>query len=147
MVESSADALNADYTANVLSVQSRLGDREPRYHTRYSNDRNRVRSRSRDRQVYRRDHDRERSERRQSSRGRYANFICNFCKLKGHIQKNCYRLKNQQNGRSSVKFVEDTQGSGNVPDYFKRLRIDYNSDSDSPDLDRISLDLGPQGAD
>ncbi|XP_053689881.1 uncharacterized protein K02A2.6-like [Sabethes cyaneus] len=133
IIMSSTSALNSDYNTGVNAVRNRLGNRESDYRPRNSVDRGRDRFRGRDRMnnSYHRGNDRRRSRsgRRNSSRGRYANFICNFCNRKGHIQKNCYRYKNQR--KNSVKFIAETPSSDNVYDYFKKLRVDYGSD-DSP---------------
>ncbi|XP_029712145.2 uncharacterized protein LOC109425766 isoform X2 [Aedes albopictus] len=143
----------------VNSVKYRLGDRQSRADR---HDRSRSRSmdrpyyrnqgsRSNYRQDYRRYEGRSRSGHRSSSRGRYANFVCHFCKKRGHIQKNCYRYLDSQ--KSSVKFVkevhtekEDENAAGDVHDYFKRLRVQYDSDTEEEDRHRVNPRLGPQGA-
>lgn len=121
----------------VNSVKHRLG-RKP-----FDDQRDRRRSRSRGRNFFNRDthsyysdRERARSGQRQPGRGRYANFICNFCKLKGHIQKHCFRFKQQsQNQNNMVNFVEKEAEPENVHDYFKRLKFDYDSDSDDEEGD------------
>lgn len=122
----------------VNSVRYRLGARQPRVD---KDDRTRSRSRDRayirnqdSRNNYRRYEGRSRSDHRSSSRGIYANFVCQFCKRRGHIQKNCYRYIDSQ--KNSVKFVKeerpekDEQSTGDVHDYFKRLRVEYDSDTE-----------------
>ncbi|XP_029709653.1 uncharacterized protein LOC109408284 [Aedes albopictus] len=132
----------------VNSVRNRLGNRQSRVERR---DRSRSRSRDRNygrnedgRSSYRRMEGRSRSGHRNVSRGRYANFVCNFCRKRGHIQKNCYRFKNSQG--ESVNSVKEDTASKEVHDYFKRLRVDYSSESEDEDLCRIDSRLGPQGA-
>lgn len=121
---SQARAINSEVSVN--SVKHRLGHRDGR-RDRY---RGRERSRSNDYRGGRRTYnERSRSGDRSVSRGRYANFTCHFCKMKGHIQKNCYRYKNSQ--KNTVKFVEDNNAkTERVHEYFKRLNVDYSSGSD-----------------
>ncbi|XP_058457000.1 uncharacterized protein K02A2.6-like [Malaya genurostris] len=126
--------LNQDSAIN--SVKFRLGNRDNRSDFRNMDERGRrrSRSRSRDRQANRYVNHRERSRtnQRSTSRGRYSNFVCHFCNKKGHIQKNCYKFKNTR--RHSVNSVAETNKNVNVHDYFKRLRVDYDtSDNESGD--------------
>ncbi|XP_062533216.1 uncharacterized protein LOC134202184 [Armigeres subalbatus] len=139
----------------INSVKYRLGGRQSRTE-RYD----RSRSRSRDRYTSRREDSRtnynnyerrSRSGQRSSSRGRYANFVCHFCRKRGHIQKNCYRFIDSQ--KNSVKFVKEVDSTvqeerkaNDVHDYFKRLRVDYDSDTEEEDRHRVNPRLGPQGA-
>lgn len=132
-----ADAIN-DGSANINSVKYRLG-RNRNYGGHGREYRGRERSRNRDYRMQHERYERSRSHSGPSSgqmssgKGRYANFVCHFCKIRGHIQKHCYKYKNSQ--RSSVKFVGEAtkhdEARDNVHDYFKRLRVDYSSDSDS----------------
>lgn len=147
-----ADAINED--PNINSVKYRLG-RRGEYSAQKIEYRGRERSRGRAYRGFYDRYDRSRSRsgpsagQRSSNRGRYANFVCHFCKLRGHIQKHCYKYKDSQKG--SVKFVGDVSkqdtARDDVHDYFKRLQDDYSSDSDSSDSGRSKLSLGPQGAD
>ncbi|XP_062536041.1 uncharacterized protein K02A2.6-like isoform X2 [Armigeres subalbatus] len=67
------------------------------------------------------------SERRgNQSYNPHQNVICNFCKLRGHIKRNCYKLKNGK----SVNFVEDAPIEINSYD-FKRLQIKDSEDEDN----------------
>ncbi|XP_062716386.1 uncharacterized protein K02A2.6-like isoform X1 [Aedes albopictus] len=131
-----ADAINED--PNINSVKYRLG-RRGEYSAQKIEYRGRERSRGRAYRGFYDRYDRSRSRsgpsagQRSSNRGRYANFVCHFCKLRGHIQKHCYKYKDSQKG--SVKFVGDVSkqdtARDDVHDYFKRLQDDYSSDSDS----------------
>ncbi|XP_062712763.1 uncharacterized protein LOC134289939 [Aedes albopictus] len=137
--------------AGVNSVKNRLGNRQSRV-DRYDRDRSRswdkkFSKNGDSRAVYRKYEGREgrsRSGQRNSSRGRYANFVCHFCRKRGHIQKNCYRYKDSQG--DSVNSVKEVTKPKEVHDYFKRLRVDYDSESEEEDLNRNSPHLGPQGA-
>lgn len=143
LASSRARAINSD---NVNAIRHRLGHRDSRYERRYDVYRRGGRSRSRNRDRFgRSERGRADPENRSSSRGRYANFTCYYCKQKGHLQKNCFRLKNSQ--KNSVNFVEDKSESENIHDYFKRLRVEYDTESESTDLAGEPSDLGPQGAD
>lgn len=147
LVSSRAMAINAE---NVNSVRFRLGRRDARYERRYDVYRRNDRSRSRNRDRYTwNDRGRSDLDRRSPGKGRYANFTCFFCKQKGHVQKNCYRFKNSQRGAvNAVKDDADRESdSENVHDYFKRLRVEYDTENESTDLVGESPDLGPQGAD
>ncbi|XP_062550332.1 uncharacterized protein LOC134215065 [Armigeres subalbatus] len=55
----------------------------------------------------------------------HHNVICNFCKLRGHIKRNCYKLKNRKN----VNFVKEAPVEINSYD-FKRLQIRDSDDED-----------------
>lgn len=123
--------LNPD--ENVNSVKFRLGRRESRYDSnRADRDRGRSRSRNRD-NGHRHFRERTRSDSRNnrvSSKGRYANFVCHYCKAKGHIQRFCYQWKNSNRG--AVKFVDEVDNE-DPHDYFKRLQIDYDTDNETGD--------------
>ncbi|XP_062714735.1 uncharacterized protein K02A2.6-like isoform X1 [Aedes albopictus] len=58
-------------------------------------------------------------------RNPHQNVICNFCKLRGHVKRNCYKLKNRKN----VNFVEEAPVEINSYD-FKRLQIRNSEDED-----------------
>lgn len=112
---------------NVNSVRHRLGVRQSRVDGR---DRSRSRSRDRNYSMNRssRFEGRSRSNQRSVSCGRYANFVCHFCRKRGHIQKNCHRFKDIQG--ESVNSVKEDAKPTEVHDYFKRLRVDYSSESE-----------------
>lgn len=66
------------------------------------------------------------SDRRNYREGNpHQNVICNYCKLKGHVKRNCYKLKN----RKTVNFVDDAPAEINSYD-FKRLQIRNSDDED-----------------
>ncbi|XP_062558012.1 uncharacterized protein LOC134222884 [Armigeres subalbatus] len=142
----SSQAINR--SSGVNSVKHRLGWKEIKDERKNYGERDFER---RSREKYRNDDRRSqyqnggyRSRSRSQTKGRYANFICHFCKARGHIQKNCYKFINQQ--KHPVKFVGDTASVEDPHEYFKRLRMDYDSDVDS-DCHRSPSPNGPQGAD
>ncbi|XP_062554492.1 uncharacterized protein LOC134219689 [Armigeres subalbatus] len=59
----------------------------------------------------------------------HHNVICNFCKLRGHVKRNCFKLKN----RRTVNFMDEAPVEINSYD-FKRLQIrdSDNNDDDYP---------------
>lgn len=53
----------------------------------------------------------------------HANVICNYCKKRGHVKRNCYQLQN----RKAVNFMNEEE----IETYdFKRLRIQDSDDED-----------------
>ncbi|XP_055612032.1 uncharacterized protein LOC129758536 [Uranotaenia lowii] len=136
---------------NINSVKFRLGDRQERRDSRGLERRSTFRGRSQSRDFGRSERynpfNRSPSGSRFKSKGRYANFKCNYCGEMGHVWKSCFERKRKQ--RSMVNFVDDKPRETpreNVHDYFKRLRVDYSS-SDESDCSGSARDLGPQGAD
>ncbi|XP_062540957.1 uncharacterized protein LOC134208995 [Armigeres subalbatus] len=60
-------------------------------------------------------------------------FVCSYCKKKGHVRKYCYRLRNKspRKSQTSVKFLDSPKPSSSGTDgLFKRLKEDMESDSD-----------------
>ena len=56
----------------------------------------------------------------------HANVICNYCKKKGHVKRNCFKLTN----RKAVNFVGEPE-TAEVDSYdFKRLNIRESDDDD-----------------
>ncbi|CAA0839882.1 Unknown protein [Striga hermonthica] len=51
-----------------------------------------------------------RGKSRSKSRGKYKDVECNYCKKKGHMKKDCWKLKNKnrENNSKSEKFEEST---------------------------------------
>ncbi|XP_062707172.1 uncharacterized protein LOC134287930 [Aedes albopictus] len=142
----SSQAINRNGAVN--SVKQRLGWTESRDNRKVYEDRTgergrRERSRFDDRHSQY-SHGGYRSRSRSQTKGRYANFVCHYCKMRGHIQKNCYKFINEQ--KRPVKFVDEAASVENPHEYFKRLRADYDSDVES-DRHRSSSPDGPQGAD
>ncbi|XP_055610489.1 uncharacterized protein LOC129757327 [Uranotaenia lowii] len=135
---------------NINSVKFRLGERYERRYSRGPERRSRFdgRSQSRDHGRFHSSHrNRSPSGSQSKTRGRYANFKCNYCGEMGHVWKSCFERK--RNHRSMVNFVDDKtkdKPKENVHDYFKRLRVDYSS-SDESDRSGSTCDLGSQGAD
>ncbi|XP_062715960.1 uncharacterized protein LOC134291782 [Aedes albopictus] len=132
-------------SSKVLSVKQRLGrkfsdsDRE--------RDRDRVRNRSwsrdRSRSNERGRNDRYRNRTREwtgdyqqdNRENRFKNFhtsaVCNYCKRKGHIRKNCYFLQNNNRGKT-VNFVEKEEiAETSVSDKFDRIRVNDTTEEDS----------------
>ncbi|XP_062709374.1 uncharacterized protein K02A2.6-like [Aedes albopictus] len=135
-------------SSKVLSVKQRLGRKYGENDHRRDSDRPRNRSWSRDRSrsnERNRGYDRNRSRgrewnrdyRQDSSENRAKNFhasaICNYCKRKGHIRKNCWFLQNTNQGKS-VNFVEKVEtvaAETSVTDKFHRIQVNDTSDEDS----------------
>ncbi|XP_062542355.1 uncharacterized protein LOC134210322 [Armigeres subalbatus] len=96
----------------VHSVKSRLGKKVGEYSRDY--DRNKT-YRGRGANRYdRRVNFRGRSPAEVRNRGAYANAICNYCKKRGHLRRDCFSLKN----RNSVHHVE--KGDKDTSYDFKR---------------------------
>ncbi|XP_062698512.1 uncharacterized protein LOC109427057 [Aedes albopictus] len=149
----SSQAINR--TSEVHSVKERLGWKGDRIETRGYRERvgaERGRERNRHERSYdnrrlQKSYTNYRSRSRSQTKGRYSNFICHYCNIRGHIQKNCYKFLNKSKNATGnpVKFLE-AENEDNLHDYFKRLRKDYDSDADS-DCHRSTSSHGPQGAD
>lgn len=68
------------------------------------------------------------------------NRTCDFCGVKGHLKRKCFKLKNLK--RDSVQFVDewktengiDRDGDSSISGLFNRLRTD-KSDSEDDDMD------------
>lgn len=111
------------------NVVARLG-RKPDRVQRRSNFRNRSRSRSR---SFSRNRSGNRYDDRSNASGR--EFLCSYCKKKGHIRKYCYKLRNNspRKPKSSVKFVDSPKPKLSEPStsgLFKRLKEDMQTDSE-----------------
>ncbi|XP_062704998.1 uncharacterized protein LOC115266360 [Aedes albopictus] len=124
--------------AGVMSVKYRLGRKKgDDYNQQQAGYSGRYRSRSRsfDRGQGRNNgFTRQNSSReRDNSRDRYdrnthSNAVCNYCKRRGHIRRNCYILQN----RSAVKFVDEVQVvESQQVSKFDRLKLrDSSAESD-----------------
>nr|XP_019535792.2 uncharacterized protein LOC109407241 [Aedes albopictus] len=66
----------------------------------------------------------------------YSQMICNFCGVKGHIKRKCFKLKNMQ--RDAINMVE-ASGSGHkerddyMSDLVNRMRTESDSESEVED--------------
>ncbi|XP_058447733.1 uncharacterized protein LOC131428088 [Malaya genurostris] len=74
---------------------------------------------------------------RERSKPDYSQMTCDYCGVKGHIKRKCFRLKNSQ--RNMVKFVDEYEQAGpsqvsNLNKIFSRMRAD-DSESDEEDRD------------
>lgn len=63
----------------------------------------------------------------------YSQMVCDFCGVKGHIKRRCFKLKNMQ--RDAVNMI-DPDTSGSNPDDFlsnmvSRMRADSDSENDA----------------
>ncbi|XP_062707298.1 uncharacterized protein K02A2.6-like isoform X1 [Aedes albopictus] len=127
-------------SSKVLSVKERLGRRNNEYERRKDMDRPRYRSWSRDRsrsndrnrnfeRIRARENDWSRSYRDNRSKHIHNSAVCNYCKRKGHIRKNCYFLQGNTRGKS-VNFVDDKQEQVEAvaTDKFDRMRANESSD-------------------
>ncbi|XP_053685545.1 uncharacterized protein LOC128735085 [Sabethes cyaneus] len=127
-----------DDAGRVLSVRHRLGGRSTEYrnnggqrcrpYVRFR-DRSRSRSRSGNRKyTFNRHSERNRASNNSfsrknndsnpQSRNNHFRLICNWCKKRGHLKKNCWLMRD----RKSVNFVEQINDSLETYD-FKRLQI------------------------
>ncbi|XP_062555244.1 uncharacterized protein LOC134220258 isoform X2 [Armigeres subalbatus] len=75
----------------------------------------------------------------------YSQFICDFCGVKGHIKRKCFKLKNMQ--RDAVNMV-DTNVSGQnndeyLSDLVNRMRTDSNSESEEEGSNWKRANPGP----
>lgn len=77
-----------------------------------------------------------RSRSRSASRTDWRNVLCSYCKLRGHVRKNCIKL---QRSRQSVRFVDDSLEE--QPKGYDFKRNDRNKDSDE-DLECMSVGIG-----
>ncbi|XP_055624524.1 uncharacterized protein LOC129767540 [Toxorhynchites rutilus septentrionalis] len=71
----------------------------------------------------------------QSSRRDYSQFVCDFCGVKGHIKRKCFKLKNMQ--RNAVNMVNTDNAESNPDDILSamvnRMRADSESEHDVDD--------------
>ncbi|XP_058452059.1 uncharacterized protein LOC131430847 [Malaya genurostris] len=92
----------------VLAIKNRLGRREIFDNDRYNDRRFSGQHRkngygyNENRVSFRRDF-RKRSASASRNRNSYASAICNYCKKKGHLRRDCYSYKN----RNSVRFLKN----------------------------------------
>ncbi|XP_062700870.1 uncharacterized protein LOC134285020 [Aedes albopictus] len=104
------------------------------------------------REVYphrsRRDQDRysypSRSRSRSGQRWRSSNaksVLCSYCKIRGHVRKNCFKL---QRSRQSIRFVGDDVSTKESGFDFKRLGQPNNISDSEEDLDCMSITVGAQ---
>nr|XP_029717921.1 uncharacterized protein LOC109430395 [Aedes albopictus] len=59
----------------------------------------------------------------------YSQMVCEFCGVKGHIKKKCFKLKNMQ--RDAVNMVQDNQSGKNRDEYLSDLVNRLHAASDS----------------
>nr|XP_029719932.1 uncharacterized protein LOC109428103 [Aedes albopictus] len=72
---------------------------------------------------------------RKFNRRDYSQMVCDFCGIKGHIKRKCYKLKNMN--RDAVNMI-DADTSGSNPDEFlskmvSRMRTDSESENEVDD--------------
>ena len=85
-----------------------------------------------------RQHFRNRS--RSGSRSNWKNVLCSYCKARGHVRKQCFKL---QRSRQSVRFVNDSMEENTMADKgydFKRRYKPLDSDTDG-ELECMSVGL------
>ncbi|XP_055551680.1 uncharacterized protein LOC129734011 [Wyeomyia smithii] len=73
------------------------------------------------------------------------NIICDFCGVRGHIKKKCFKLKNIMRGS---KFVDDWKKPGpsqskNIEEIFSQLRTNDSDSDDDKDIDWKRAGYGP----
>ncbi|XP_062549099.1 uncharacterized protein LOC134213789 isoform X2 [Armigeres subalbatus] len=139
--ESRADHIN-DFSESgkVMSVKERLGRRFDDYERRGSYERPRYRSWSRDRSRSNdrakgfvrnrsRDYEWNRGHRDIRPKHIHGSAVCNYCKRKGHIRKNCYFLQNDKQVKT-VNFVDEKKDieEPSITDKFDRIRVNDSSD-------------------
>ncbi|XP_058457114.1 uncharacterized protein K02A2.6-like [Malaya genurostris] len=122
-------------SSQVASVRQRLGRRET-YEKKIIRNKSRSRSRS---AVYKQGRNKNDEFKRH---GRYADKICDFCGIKGHIKRTCYKRMRQE--RHSVKFIDERNdlsfGDEQIGELFNRLGTDLNkSESDSGSGDFLCM--------
>lgn len=66
----------------------------------------------------------------------YSQMTCNFCGLKGHIKRKCFKLKNMQ--RDAVNMVEASGSNHNQEDEYlsdlvNRMRTESDSENEVED--------------
>ncbi|XP_062706892.1 uncharacterized protein K02A2.6-like isoform X2 [Aedes albopictus] len=135
-------------SSEISSIKNRLGKKEwnrnPRDYERESRGYERSpreyygRSRDRSRNVSEKKHVsfRERSTSFNRDGNPYANAICNFCKKKGHLRRQCYSYRNN----NSVRFVESDSGSKTETSYnFKRDKENSASEVESDGMECLLI--------
>ncbi|XP_062538667.1 uncharacterized protein LOC134206910 [Armigeres subalbatus] len=74
---------------------------------------------------------------RQWTRPDYSQMICNFCGVKGHIRKKCFKLKNLN--RDAVNLVESYRpgpsADRHITELLERMRTRDDEDDDDSDSD------------
>lgn len=131
--------MNEGSASNVHSVKHRIGRRnEPESHDNWHTDnRYRHRSNSRGRQVSRNAYKRwDRSTSRDQKKNFHANAICNYCKRKGHLKRDCFHFK-KSIAVNSV--VEPQPAMDDVAHYYKRMKVKKSSDEDNSDYECLMI--------
>ncbi|XP_062552044.1 uncharacterized protein LOC134217304 [Armigeres subalbatus] len=59
----------------------------------------------------------------------YSQMICDFCKVRGHIKRKCFKLKNMQ--RNAVNMVNTNEPADNTETYLSNLVNRMRTESDS----------------
>ncbi|XP_058814399.1 uncharacterized protein LOC131678341 [Topomyia yanbarensis] len=76
-------------------------------------------------------------------RNRSESRVCDFCGIRGHLKRNCFKLKNQR--RDMVQFVDSKTGPSSLSELFNRLETnasDVDDDNDRNDSDSCWKDRG-----
>lgn len=110
-------------------------DRQPReydrQHREYEREPRESRDRSRNRNERKHVSFRERSPSNNKDINPYANAICNYCKKKGHLRRQCPNYRN----RNTVRFVEESNTKTNKSYNFKREDDHNSSDADTDGME------------
>lgn len=70
------------------------------------------------------------------------NVMCSYCKIRGHVRKNCFKL---QRSRESIRFVEDENSTEQSSAFdFKRLGPPNPTSDSEEDLDCMSIEAAAQ---
>ncbi|XP_058825088.1 uncharacterized protein LOC131685404 [Topomyia yanbarensis] len=59
---------------------------------------------------------------------RVESRVCDFCGIKGHLKRKCFKLKNLR--RNAVQFVDSGAGPSSLSDLFNRLETNASDDED-----------------
>ncbi|XP_062542951.1 uncharacterized protein LOC134210728 isoform X1 [Armigeres subalbatus] len=122
---------NNDHTNRNWDYRSGRRESYP-YNNRRDQDRYNYRSRSRSRS----------GQRWKSSNNK--NVMCSYCKIRGHVRKNCFKL---QRSRQAVRFVAEDSPAKTSPSPvfdFKRVGPPNNISDSEDDLDCMSITVGTQ---
>lgn len=121
-------------TDQVHSVKSRLGDKvgesSREYRSRYDNQYGSRNFNRNDKRVS----FRARSPSGHRARRSYANAVCNYCKKKGHLRRDCYSYQN----RYSVRFVKENDDKDTSYD-FKRSAGRESSDEETDGMECLMI--------
>lgn len=64
------------------------------------------------------------------NRPNYAEMICNFCGIKGHIRRRCFKLKNMRKEAVNMVEADSPDEDANISQLMNRMRTNSESDSD-----------------